>query len=75
MTRYKFDKRSGLVDDEGKIVLQLVAVGCSQSFRVTAGKELANKLNGVEQGKEAALRANELRQLRELISRYFYANL
>lgn len=56
MTRYKFDKHAGLVDDTGKCILQLVPVCCTNSFRVTAGKELANKLNGIEQGKEASKR-------------------
>lgn len=56
MTRYKFDRHAGLVDESGKIILQLVAIGCSRSFRETAGKELANKLNGIEQGKEAAVK-------------------
>lgn len=54
MTRYQFDRHAGLVDDTGKVIIQLVAVGCSKSFRATAGKELANKLNGIEQGKEAS---------------------
>ena len=58
-TRYKFDKNVGLVDIEGKVILQLVAVGCSKSFRNTAGKELANKLNGIEQSKEAVERAKK----------------
>jgi hypothetical protein len=53
-TRYKFDRHAGLVDLEGKIILQIVPVGCTKKFRETAGKELANKLNGIEQGKEAA---------------------
>ena len=56
MTRYKFDRHVGLVDEEGKIILQLVPVGCSKKFREMAGKELANKLNTIEQGKEAVAR-------------------
>lgn len=69
MTRYKFDKHAGLVDEEGKCILQIVAVGCSKSFRVTAGKELANKLNGIEQGKEAAARAEAMRTANKPILR------
>ena len=56
MTRYKFDRHAGLVDEEGKIILQLVPVGCSKKFREMAGKELANKLNTIEQGKELAVK-------------------
>lgn len=60
-TRYKFERGTGLVDLEGKVILQLVPVSCSKKFRDMAGKELANKLNGIEQGKEAAMRAEAMR--------------
>lgn len=59
-THYKFDRHSGIVDIEGKILLQLVPVSCSKKFREMAGKELANKLNTIEQGKEAAMRRQRI---------------
>lgn len=52
MTRYRFNRHEGLVDDMGNCILKLVGVGCTESFRVKAGKELANKLNTIEQSKE-----------------------
>ena len=58
--RYKFDRHRGLVDDFGNCILTLVPVGCSKKFRDMAGKELANKLNGIEQGKEAAVRREDM---------------
>ena len=63
MTRYKFYRHAGLVDEEGKIILHLVPVGCTKKFREMAGKELANKLNGIEQGKEAAAFAAKRRNI------------
>jgi hypothetical protein len=51
--RYKFDEHAGLTDEDGHRILQLVASGCTKAFRRMAGKELANKLNGIEQSKEA----------------------
>jgi len=68
-TRYKFERGTGLVDLEGKVILQLVPVSCSKKFRDMAGKELANKLNGIEQGKEAAARAEAMRTANKPILR------
>jgi hypothetical protein len=50
--RYKFDEHAGLTDEDGHQILQLVASGCTKAFRRMAGKELANKLNGIEQSDE-----------------------
>lgn len=63
MTRYKFDRGGHLIDQDGNVLLTVMATGCSRKFRDMAGKEMANKLNGIEQGKEAAARAEELRNL------------
>lgn len=51
-TRYKFDHHAGLIDLEGRQILQLIPVGCSKKFRDMAGKELASRLNTIEREKE-----------------------
>jgi len=52
MSYYKWDKKDGLFDmDSGIQVLQIVASNCTNKFRNIAGKELANKLNTIEQSK------------------------
>lgn len=54
MTRFKYDRHRGLVDEFGNQILILMAANCSKKFLSMAGKELANKLNTIEQGKERA---------------------
>ena len=58
---YAYDAQSGLLEN-GVLVLQLVGIGCSAKFVRMAYKELVNKLNGIEQGKEAARKYAESRK-------------
>lgn len=57
--RYKWDKKQGLLDDQGCQVLQIVSSNCSHKFRNMAGKELANKLNTIEQAKNIQRRSTD----------------
>lgn len=50
---YKWDKSRGVVDESGNQILVLLAAGCSQKFRDTAGKALVDRLNDLACEKSA----------------------
>src|SRR3990167_9346274 len=56
--RYKWNKKDGLCDENGRQLIQFCATGASKKFRDMAGKVLANQLNNMELGKEAAKQHN-----------------
>lgn len=56
MKRYRWHRQDGLLDEDGKQILVMLPTNCTRKFLHMAGKELANKLNTIEQGKEAARR-------------------
>ena len=48
---YKWDKNLGLVDQDGRQIMQCMPVNCSHKFRNTAGKLMVEKLNSIERAK------------------------
>ena len=56
--RYEYATKFGvgfLTDEDGNRIIQLMPVSCTKSFLKMAGKELANKLNTIEQSKRVSV--------------------
>jgi len=64
--RVEYVKGRGLVlaSEPEVLLIELVAHHCTRSFLHRAGKELANKLNTIRQGEEAAAAAKDRRERR-----------
>jgi len=52
MKEYRWHKQSGIIDEDGSQILQIVASHCTKKFRHKAGSLLAERLNVVERGEE-----------------------
>ena len=60
MSEYRWHRQDGVLDNDGRQVLQIIAVSCTKKFRHKAGSLLVEKLNVVERGDEYRRKHNRV---------------